>query len=135
MKTLCIVILSVISLAGCVTTPKDPHLQAINDLGNPVYALSAAVDVVADSLSPDALDTVVISAATAKDPSLLTPFAGYTLKARIENKHGVILACDKEGKYAYIEDISCTPQIDSWRPTGSPCVFFLDVGRVCSTQR
>lgn len=133
MKTLCIVILSFILLAGCVTTPKDPHLQAINDLGNPVYALSAAIDVVADTLSPDAEDMAVISAATAKDPSLVAPFAGFTLKARIENKAGVILVCDKPGKYAYIEDISCTPQIDSWRPTGSPCLFFLDVSRVCRT--
>ena len=131
MKTICIVILSFILSAGCVTTPKDPHLQVIADLGSPVYSLSAAVDVVADKLPPDAEDMTVINAATAKDPSLVAPFAGYTLKVRIENKHGVILVCDKAGKHAYIEDISCTPQVDSWRPTGSPCRFLLDVNRVC----
>ena len=131
MKSISIVILSLILLAGCVTTPKDPHLQTIADLGNPVYSLSAAVDVVADKLPPDAEDTAVIGAATAKDLSLLAPFAEYTLKARIENKFGVILVCDKQGKYAYIEDISCTPQVDSWRPTGSPCRFFLDVIKLC----
>ncbi|MFI5296364.1 MAG: hypothetical protein ACHQ0Y_15230 [Thermodesulfovibrionales bacterium] len=132
MKALNIIMpLCAILIVGCVTTPKDPHLQAIEALGNPVYSLSAAVDVVADRLPADTGDSAILSAATAKDPSLLAPFAGYTVKARIEGKAGVILICDKDGKHAYIEDVSCTPQVDTWRPTGSPCVFFLDVKKVC----
>ncbi|MDA8239241.1 MAG: hypothetical protein M0Z67_02595 [Nitrospiraceae bacterium] len=132
MKTLCIMILCATLVVGCVTAPVDPHQKTIASLDDSIYALSAAIDVVVDTLPPDSRDDQIISVVTAKDPSLTAPFAGYTLKAEIQDGTGVILLCDKDAHVAYIEDVTCTPRIDTLRPTGSPCLFFLDVKKVCT---
>ena len=135
MKRLYVAIICAIMVAGCATAPIDPHQQTIASLDDPLYALSAAVDAVVDTLPADARDDTIIAAATAKDSSLKAPFAEYTIKAQIVAGFGVLLVCDKAARVAYMEDVTCTPRIDTCRPTGSPCEFFVDVGKVCATVR
>ena len=103
---------------------------------DPMIPLSRAVGVVIDTLPPDAKDEEIFSAVVKQsgDPNLLKPFEGYVLKARIENGVGVILLCSPDGKEGIIEDVTCTTRPDSFRPSGSPCTYLLDVKRVCSNS-
>jgi len=101
--------------------------------------LGKAVDVVVDELPPDAEDQLIFSEVVRRsgDPGLLKPFNGYILKARIGEdkdglKHGLILLCTPDGKEGIIEDVTCTAGPDTYRPSGSPCTYFLDVRLVCS---
>jgi len=63
---------------------------------------------------------------------LLEPFKEYVLKAHIQDGAGIILVCSKDGKEGIIEDVSCTTRPDTHRPSGSPCVYLLDVKAVCA---
>jgi hypothetical protein len=95
--------------------------------------LAKAVDVVADKLPPASKDQEVLSAAMERrgNHDLLKPFEGYVLKARVQDGYGVILLCSPDGKEGIIEDVTCTTRPDTYRPTGSPCTYLLDVNRVC----
>jgi hypothetical protein len=95
--------------------------------------LAKAVDVVVDTLPPDSKDEMIFAAVVKRsgDPELLKPFDGYVRKARIQDGVGVILLCSPDGKEGIIEDVTCTTRPDSYRPTGSPCDYLLDVKRVC----
>jgi len=95
--------------------------------------LSRAVDVVIDSLPVDAEDDAIFRAVRERsgDNSLFEPFAQYKLKAKIDQGYALILLCTQDGKYSLIEDASCTQRIDTWRPLGSPCKYFLDIKKIC----
>ena len=95
--------------------------------------LAKAVDVVADKVPPDAKDQEIFSAAmkSSGNYDLIKPFEGYILKARIQDGVGVILLCSPDGKEGIIEDVTCTTRPDTFRPTGSPCTYLVDVKRVC----
>jgi hypothetical protein len=124
-------------ISGCSLCPQiDPKLKLIMRFDDPIISLSRAVDVVVDTLPPDAKDEEIFSAAVKRsgDPSLLRAFEGYVRKARIENGVGVILICSPDGKEGIIEDATCTTRPDSFRPSGSPCEYLLDIGRVCASH-
>jgi hypothetical protein len=130
-----LIIFGIVSLSGCaVCPPIDPQQKLIMDFDDYMISLSKAVDVIVDKLPPDAKDEEILSAAVNRsgDPDLLKPFAGYVLKARIQDGVGVILLCSPDGKEGIIEDVSCTTRPDTCRPSGSPCVYLLDANRVCS---
>ena len=130
-------ILLIFLLSGCSICPQiDPKQKLIMRFDDPMIPLSRAVGVVIDTLPPDAKDEEIFSAVVKQsgDPNLLKPFEGYVLKARIENGVGVILLCSPDGKEGIIEDVTCTTRPDSFRPSGSPCTYLLDVKRVCSNS-
>lgn len=130
-------ILLIFLLSGCALCPQiDPKQKLIMRLDDPIISLSRAVDVVVDTLPADAKDEEIFSAAVKRsgDPNLLKPFEGYIRKARIENGVGVILICSPDGKEGIIEDVTCTTRPDSFRPSGSPCAYLLDIGRVCAAH-
>ena len=121
--------------SGCaVCPPVDPKQKLIMHFDDHLIPLSKAVDVIADKLPPDSKDSEIFSAVVERsgNPGLLDPFKGYVLKARIQDGIGVILLCSPDGKEGIIEDVSCTTRPDSHRPSGSPCVFMLDIKLVCS---
>jgi hypothetical protein len=131
--SLCILIITLSS--GCALCPPvDPQHKLYKQFSDYMIPLSKAVDVVVDKLPPDAKDNEIFSAAVHRsgDSELIKPFDGYILKARIQDGAGVILLCSPDGKEGIIEDVTCTTRPDSYRPTGSPCTYLLDVKRVCS---
>lgn len=126
----------ILSLTGCISPcPQvDPQLEAISRLDDYLIPLAKAVDVIADKLPKDAKDDEIFKAAVERsgNSKLLEPFKGYRLKGRIQDGTGVILICTNDGKEAVIEDVSCTTRPDTLRPSGSPCIYLLDVKAVCA---
>jgi len=126
----------VILVTSCISPcpPIDPQLEAISRLDDYLIPLAKAVDVLVDHLPPNAINDEIINAAVDRsgNPKLREPFKDYMLKARIQDGWGVILVCSKDGKEGIIEDVSCTTRPDSHRPSGSPCVYLLDVKAVCA---
>jgi hypothetical protein len=134
----CIVFLFVVTslVSGCAHCPPvDPQHKLFAQFDDYMIPLAKAVDVVIDRLPPDAKDDVIFQEVVKRtgNPDILKPFAGYVLRARIDNGFGVVLLCSPDGKEGIIEDAACTTWPDSFRPTGSPCEYFLDLKRVCST--
>jgi hypothetical protein len=128
---------TVFFVTGCVSLcPSiDPQFETISRLDNYMIPLAKAIDVIADKLPPDAKDEEILKAAAERsgNPQLLEPFREYLLKARIQDGVGVLLVCSKDGKEGIIEDVSCTTRPDTHRPSGSPCVYLLDVKAVCES--
>jgi hypothetical protein len=128
-------LLAITLVSGCALCPPvDPKQKVIMHFDDYMIPLAKAVDVIADKLPQDAKDQEIFLAAVNRsdNPNLLKPFDGYVLKARIQDGFGVILLCSPDGKEGIIEDVTCTTRPDTHRPTGSPCVYLLDVERVCS---
>ncbi len=135
-KSFVLAIIAVIFLSGCAPCPPiDPQQKLIMQLDDYLIPLSKAVDVIADKLPPDSKDEEIFSAAVQRsgNADLLKPFEGYVLKARIEGETAVILICSPNGKAGIIEDVTCTTRPDMHRPSGSPCVYMLDVEKVCGS--
>ncbi len=131
------VLLSVSISACCTPCPTvDPKQQLIMKLDDYMIPLGKAVDVVVDNLPSDARDEEIFDEVVKRsgNPLLIKPFEGYVLKARIQDGVGVILICSPDGKEGIIEDVSCTTRPDSYRPSGSPCSYFLDPKLVCSSR-
>lgn len=118
--------------ACAICPPIDPKIKLVMELDNYLIPLAKAVDVLIDKLPPDARDQEIFLAAAERsgDPGLLKPFDCYVLKAQIEDGSGVILVCSKDGKEGIIEDVTCTTRPDTYRPSGSPYTYLLDVKRV-----
>ena len=134
-KVFTLVFLAITLISGCaVCPPIDPQQKLIMRFNDYMIPLAKAVDVVADKLPPGAKNQEILSAAMERrgNYDLLKPFEGYILKARIQDGIGVILLCSPDGKEGIIEDVTCTTRPDTYRPTGSPCIYLLDVNRVCS---
>jgi len=134
-----ILLLTITLVSGCALCPPiDPQHKLIMYFDDYMIQLAKAVDVVVDTLPPDAKDQEILSAAVERsgNPDLLKPFDGYILKARIGDgagiiRTGIILLCSQDGKEGIIEDVTCTTRPDCHRPTGSPCAYLLDVKLVC----
>ena len=137
LKTAFLSFVVVVLVTGCVSLcPSiDPQFEAISQLDNYIIHLAKAVDVIVEKLPPDAKDEDILKVAVERsgNPNLLEPFRDYVLKARIQCGTGVILVCSKDGKEGIIEDVSCTTRPDTHRPSGSPCVYLLDVKAVCAS--
>lgn len=70
-------------------------------------------------------------------PKIMKNFSEYSLKFKNHNNTAVVLMCDKDGKIALVEDISCSGAIDSkdLYKENLPCEFTLDVEKECSKNR
>lgn len=140
MRQLRMVILLFITLslasACALCPPIDPKQKLITQFDDPMIPLAKAVEVTVDKLPPDARDQVIFDAVIKRsgNPSLIKPFAGYLLRARIEGETAVILLCYPDGKEGIIEDVTCTTRPDMHRPSGSPCEYMLDVKKVCASR-
>jgi hypothetical protein len=134
-KAFPLLLLMITLVSGCALCPSvDPKQKLIMHFDDYMIPLAKAVAVIADKLPPYAKDQEILSEAVKRsgNPDLLKPFEGYVLKARIQDGVGVILLCSPDGKEGIIEDVTCTTRPDTYRPTGSPCTYLLDVKRVCS---
>lgn len=135
LKPFWIFLLMIPFVSGCALCPPiDPQYKMVIHFDDYMIPLAKAIDVVADRLPRDAKDQEILSAAVERsgNPALLKPFEGYVLKARIQDGVGIILLCSRDGKEGIIEDVTCTTRPDSYRPTGSPCTYLLDVKLVCA---
>jgi hypothetical protein len=134
-KSFAIFVIAFTLITACALCPPiDPKQKLIMHFDDHMIRLAKAVDVVVDTLPPNAKDQEIFSAAVQRsgDPNLLKPFDGYVLKARIEDGAGIILLCAQDSKEGIIEDVTCTTRPDCHRPSGSPCVYLLDPKLVCS---
>jgi hypothetical protein len=134
-KAFTLLLLSITVLSGCALCPLiDPQQKLIMHFDDYMIPLAKAIDVVADKLPPAAHDQEIFSAAMERSGNydLIKPFEGYVLKGRIQDGVGVILLCSPDGKEGIIEDVTCTTRPDTYRPTGSPCTYLIDVKSACS---
>lgn len=105
-------------------------------LASATTKLSAAVESTCRYKQPPegTTDTALIERATAHDPALVRPFVGYVVKARCEQRHGLVLVCSANGEKALLEDNGCTGAFDrhAWREeSAAPCEYRLAVREVC----
>lgn len=137
LKAISLLIVTVFLSSGCALCPSiDPKQKLIMQLDDPMIPLAKAVEVTVDKLPPDTKDQAIFDAVIKRsgNPGLITFFAGYLLKARIEGDTAVILLCYPDGKEGIIEDVTCTTRPDMHRPSGSPCEYMLDVNKVCAVR-
>jgi len=83
----------------------------------------------------DLQDGELLAFAMAHNPSLLTPFDGYVLKARQSGRNSSVLVCDRKGQIALIEDTACTeePDLKIWQTNpNQPCDYALDLAKACA---
>jgi hypothetical protein len=122
------------SLASCAICP--PKDEAMYTLASELTKLCKAVEATVryEDIPEDIADQELLILATVHDPSLLTPFADYTLKTIRGNRHAALLLCSKDGATSLLEDACCTPPLEThhWmkRPR-MPCSFILDLNDLC----
>ncbi len=107
MKNLFTVALLCMALAACVTT-RSPQPE---NLVTPLTKLTPAVQALIrypDSSRP-VPDARLVKEAVKNRPDLQRAFAGVPIKVRHDTKHVVLLVCSPDGKYAWLEDASWTP--------------------------
>ncbi len=130
---LCMVALFV---SGCQVARKTSDSEEMLIRSAALRRLAVAVEsTVQYSDVPPQIQNGELLALAAKDnPKLLDGFSQYTLKAKNSYKHSIVLMCDREGKYALIEDSGCTGPVDvqHWQQPGRvPCEFTLQLESVC----
>ncbi|WP_341502468.1 hypothetical protein [Gallaecimonas sp. GXIMD4217] len=116
-------------LSGCAGADRGEELLP---LASALTKLSAAVEAqVRYGQAPaDLDDQALLALATGHDPGLLAPFAGYELRVRRDNGHGLVLVCD-DGR-ALLEDAGCTGPLDAQRwHQASACDFSLELAAIC----
>lgn len=79
-------------------------------------------------------DADLLELACARDPDLCEPFKAESMLVFVEGHHVALMLCDRERKYAIIEDTPCTPETDrrAWEEKKSPCTFTLDIETLCT---
>lgn len=131
-----IVVISVcLVIVGCRDSVAS-YQEEMYTLASAVTKLSSAIEATCRYRNPPKTvrDAELILLSTRRDPSLLYPFTGYSLRAKCEENHGVVLVCNKAATYALIEDFACTSRLDihHWqRPNPLPCNFTAPVAAVC----
>ena len=105
-------------------------------LGSALTKLTAAVEsaVRYDNPPPGLNDFELLQFSTKHDPQLLEPFSGFVLKTFVQNRHVIVLVCDKFGKYAKLEDAGCTSPLDRnlWKERSEmPCGFTIKLEEIC----
>ncbi|WP_419658512.1 hypothetical protein Dvar_73370 [Desulfosarcina variabilis str. Montpellier] len=123
----------VLVMAGCGKKEKIDEKE-MSRLGSALTKLSSAVESTVRYKKPPKgiSDADLLKLATQHDPKLLEPFSKYTLKVQQENRHGIVLVCDKKGKRGLLEDAGCSRAMDAnlWRSKAS-CKFTLNADSVC----
>ncbi len=125
--------LLLLAAIGCAhsTRPSDKGMQPL--AGN-LLRLTKAVEFTAhyDPAASALTDEALLNRATQTDPTLLTPFREYVLRARQQDGHADLLVCTKDGRTALLEDVGCTEGLDrpAWTEV-APCEFSLSIPAVC----
>lgn len=129
-------IVLVVLISGCMAPPERAQADEMYIKAAELRKLSVAVEstVRFKDPSPTLSDDGLLKAATAANPALLTPFAGYKLRVDRRDKHAVVLVCTPSGEKALLEDAACTGPLDvhhwqSDKPT--PCEFTVQAAAVC----
>lgn len=79
-------------------------------------------------------DKELLDLSTKHDPGLMDPFADYNLRVSQQDRHAVVLVCDKEGEVGLLEDAGCSSEMDRhlWKEDPpKPCKFTLDAKEAC----
>jgi hypothetical protein len=123
--------------SACLAANESLSPSERGRLGTAMVNLSATVDTVLSERKapPVGDDLEIIRAAVSYDPSLLTPaFDGYKLRLKWQKSYAVLLLCDREGRFAYMEDAGCSARLDRQAPEGAPCEFALKVLPNCQVE-
>ncbi len=126
-----------ISLLGCRHSP--PGGSEMYELAAALTKLSAAAEaLVRYGDAPEGLDDAqLLLRATASDPALLAHFQGYLLRVSRDDRHAVLLVCDKAGRQGLLEDAGCTAAMDRhlWKENpAKPCAASLLARAVCESS-
>ena len=124
--------LTTTSCTYCIASDAEDNFT----LGSALTKLTAAVESAVRYDDPPLMlnDLELLQFSTKHDPTLLEPFSGYALKTFVQNRHAVVLVCDKLGKHALLEDAGCTSPLDKhlWKEQlDRPCDFTIKLGEIC----
>jgi hypothetical protein len=113
-------------------------VEELNRLSSAVTKVSASLESTVRYESPpsDAADKALLELATKHEPAMLTPFASYLVRAKQQDKHGVVLVCSMDGSQALLEDLGCTAHLDAAHfrsEAAKPCEFSVSISEACRT--
>ncbi len=122
--------------AGC-TVSRAAEAEKMYILGSALTKLCDSVEATVRYEDPPVgmEDAELLVLATKHDPGLLAPFADYKVRVKQEEKHAVLLVCDKDGKTGLLEDACCSAPMDKYlwniEPPNS-CDFTIKINAVCA---
>lgn len=121
---------------GCATDGSTKNPDEMYIAASALTKLSASVESTVRYKNPpeNISDEELLQLATEHDPSLMTPFSGYTVRVLREDRHAVVLVCSEDGTLGLLEDIGCTAAMDKhlWQVEGSDCNFTLTSSSACA---
>jgi hypothetical protein len=131
-----IVLFFVISASACCTPVRAANSDKMYVLGSALTKLSASVESTVRYKNPpqEISDAELLTLSTKHDPGLMEPFTDYTVRVSRQDRHVVVLMCDKEGKIGLLEDAGCSSEMDRhlWQENPpKPCEFTLKAKDVC----
>jgi len=130
-----VALLAVVLLGACASSGANLAPDDMNIRASELTKLSAAVEAYVryDDPAPGMSQDDVLQAATKGQPQLLSGFSGLKLKVLSQDRHAVLLVCDKDGTRALLEDAGCTGKMDirHWETRDVPCRFTVSVQEVC----
>jgi hypothetical protein len=120
-------------LSGCVSAQTE---REMNFTASALTKLSAAVDATArfQQLPEKLSDADLLLLSTSHEPSLLQPFANFTIRLLRIGPSSAVLICQPDGGKALLEDTGCTSKLDRHHWSSEPaaaCEFTLDVKTLC----
>jgi hypothetical protein len=123
-------------ITGCATVGSTKKPDEMYIAASVLTKLSASVESTVRYKNPpeNISDEELLQLATEHDPSLMTPFSGYTVRVLREDRHAVVLVCSEDGTAGLLEDIGCTAAMDKhlWQVEGSDCNFTLTSSSACA---
>jgi len=133
MVTLCFIVVFNIGCTCCIADDSENMLP----LASALTKLSATVESTVRYKNPPVgiSDADLLILSTQHDPRILEPFSDFTVRVLNQDRHAVVLVCNKEGKYGLLEDAGCSPEIDKhlWKEQPPvPCQFSLSPSNVCN---
>ena len=105
-------------------------------LGAALRKLSESVEATVRYEDPPVgiADSELLDMATKHDPTLLVPFDGYKLQVLQQNRHAIIMVCDKEGRIGLLEDAGCSSPMEKYlwnEDPQNPCKSTINIAEVC----
>ncbi|MBN1602032.1 MAG: hypothetical protein JW915_10505 [Chitinispirillaceae bacterium] len=127
-------VLTSVAIAGCIifgNTQEEKYYK----LATSLTQLSTAVDTVVSfgDLTENATEKEVIDEAVRRDPSMLVPFADYSLHVVRRGSLSAVLVCTKDEQRALLEDTAYTVKFDKhyWRDSpAAPCKSTIDFAHI-----
>ncbi len=109
--------------------------KTMNTLGSSLTKLSAAVESTVRYKNPpkNISDQELLTLSTKHDPGLLDAFKNYKVRVLQQDRHAVVLVCDKKGKRGLLEDAGCTGRMENqlWKDSKCPCKFTIKPQDAC----